>query len=485
MQVESADAAIDAVEPFSSSSFAASEAAAPPTFEEEVNAAVQEWVLEQPAYRELSADDLTSPASTWADFLCSSQLLQQDQTLASSLCQLSDNADLRGALLAVSIADAQLTAALAQFADARANVVSIGRRAPVLYKLMGPKPLRSSFWDGERPVRGIVPLSGYVPAPGRSEEAIVFVHDINGFQYAVCTSRREVIKLNVLLKALAREHHIDGSLIGAPAVAPAVVSQGASRVGVPPTGSESLAGGDAAGTYVRGGAATTLVAGGLSGRVQSSPAAALTVVSAAQSPHVFKRRRLIPTSAQLNGHVALMMGELQVYKGKGYPQLATYGAFGHWAKPGDRLTDVGVYVRPGEMFAPFWALSCRSPSRAPQVSNRPSMSPTRPLAPCPLWVLLCRLFWRRTVTVFSKRVMKNAPITKRYCATGCFHLRQLVTFAFPRSPKRTLHIGTLPRSRISARACGRCLSLPNWPWMASFASMGAFFSKTRHFGATR
>ena len=341
MQVESAEAAMDAVETFSSSSFAASAAAAPPTFEEVAHAAVQEWVLEQPAYRELSADDLTSPASTWADFLCSSQLLQQDQTLASSLCQLSDNADLRGALLAVSIADAQLTAALAQFADARANVVSIGRRAPVLYKLMGPKPLRSSFWDGERPVRGIVPLSGYVPAPGRSEEAIVFVHDINGFQYAVRTSGREVIKLNVGLKALARDHHIDGSLIGAPAVAPAVVSQGASRVGVPPTGSESLAGGDAARTAVAAGAATTLAARG----VQSSPAAALAVVSPAQSPHVFKRRRLIPTASQLDGHVALMMAELEVYKLKGYPKLPSHGLFGHWAKQGDLLTDAGVLVR--------------------------------------------------------------------------------------------------------------------------------------------
>lgn len=393
MQVESADAAIDAVETFSSSSFAASAAAAPPTFEEDVDAAVQEWVLQQPAYRELSADDLTSPASTWADFLGSSQLLQQDQTLASSLCQLSDNVDLREALVAVSIADAQLTAALAQFADARANVVSIGRRAPVLYKLMGPKPLLSSFWDGERPVRGIVPLSGYVPAPGRSEEAIVFVHDINGFQYAVRTTGREVIKFNVLLKALAREHHIDESLIGAPAVAPAVVPQGASRVGVPPTGSESLAGGDAARTAVAAGAATTLAARGQSGRVQSFPAAALTVVSPAQSSRTFKRRRLIPTASQLDAHIAKMMAELEVYKPKGYPKLPSHGLFGHWQKQGDLLTDAGVFVRLGEMFGPFWALSCRSPNRAPQVNNRPSMSPTRPLAPCPLGFILCRPLW--------------------------------------------------------------------------------------------
>jgi len=348
VQVESAEHAISsAAAAVRGSSLVQSAPAADPTFEDDVNQAVPEWVLRQPEFQNAEAHDLHNAAFTAADILLSWQVLEEDPSLIAHLRKYSGNVELREVLQEVADADRELASKLAKFAEARVTAASIGVKAPVMYTLLGPKPPLCSFDSRCGTVRGIVPLAGAEPAAGRCLDAVVWVRDLDGFYYAVRTTRREATRFNVQLEDLARHHGASDAVIGVAAVV--------SPAGLGPAVSASPAGVDSVRTPVRGGADNLPAAGGRAGPLQRSSPVVLNIGS-------FQRRRLVVTPKLLASHIAQMMDELKAYKGKGYPIVSAYGAFM------DRdgiLSDAGTFVRPWRdvwpVFGAFVPLSEPSP----------------------------------------------------------------------------------------------------------------------------
>jgi len=366
----------------------------PPTFDGAVEQTVKFWVLRQPEFckREAVMEDLDRRDATWCELCMSPQYFEAAKGLADHLRLAAKNriADLAPFLKAVVAADVSLMEALANFVAAREKLLTPDGTnvQPVVYHIAGPKPHPFLGDVQGSEFRGAVPFHDASIAIGSPQDAKVFVRDSRGLAYLVDSTTYQVALLNQSLRDIAFAYSTDASVLGAPAGAPSAPlqhrldavgaeSSGAQCVSPPlaaPSGSGSLRRLDPAAfdspapsTVGLGMNTTTRLQPNVDARsrrgaevLPATPARAAEPAAGSVSLRSFKRIRIEPSTSQLSAYVDKMMGDLEAYRGTGFPRPRSYnGCVG--VKGGGQLTVDGVTVRLGTM-SPVCACFLTEPS---------------------------------------------------------------------------------------------------------------------------